>query len=291
MSVAPSVQSIGQYPWQPQSTIRGNLAIGQLRETLTNALRHHLNGLRRRAIEAGQPIGLQADAIHAPTVLCLVGALCGFAAQRAALSRAASGEPIPPSGLLAFTTAAGERFLVGDWPNRYIFNDPGSQFPLFGLAAAAVIDGGYKPADLPDVGEMARAVASRIGAPGPLQVRSSPAHAPIWTPPQLLSLFWRLTHEVMEAPLPKMGDAAPPPGIEPPLEPSHWPMVISIVAQQFMRQTAKVVPPPIAFSLVMEAAIIAAKLDPEPYSPGVWRIEASEASGPLKPVIVARLAR
>src|SRR5512143_976978 len=149
------IQPISHYPWEPQSTIRGNLAIGQLRENLIIRLREQLNGFRRYCAENGQPSpAVPEGGIHASTALCMVGALAGFAAQNAALGRAAAhsanGEPLPDSSLLMFLPSSGERFLVGNWPNAHIFQERESSIPLIMLAGGATQQAGFKPADLPD---------------------------------------------------------------------------------------------------------------------------------------------
>jgi hypothetical protein len=64
------IKEIPNLPWQPQSFITGNLAIGNIHENLLRFLR----------TEAG---------IHAETLLTATGALVGFAAQHAALLRRA----------------------------------------------------------------------------------------------------------------------------------------------------------------------------------------------------------
>jgi hypothetical protein len=75
--------SVTSYPWQPESTITGNLAIGNLRDNL----------LKRSKTERGT---------HAETLLTAVGALAGFAAQNAALTQiTAPGAGVPLSIAIA----------------------------------------------------------------------------------------------------------------------------------------------------------------------------------------------
>lgn len=50
---------------------------------------------------------------------------------------------------------------------------------------------------------------------------------------------------------------------EPPLSETHWPIVASIVANQFIREAKDVVGPKLGAVLVMEAAIAASKVDPK----------------------------
>ena len=89
-----------QLPWQPQSEIRGNLAIGNLRENILPFL----------AVVGGA---------HAQTLHATMGALAGFAAQNAALDRAAaataSDGQVPFDGLVLAGGQSGERWLAGNW--------------------------------------------------------------------------------------------------------------------------------------------------------------------------------
>ena len=59
---------------------------------------------------------------------------------------------------------------------------------------------------------------------------------------------------------------------EPVLNEAHWPILLSVVAARLMTQTAKVVAPKVAANLVMEAAIIASKLDPDVADRGRWTL-------------------
>ena len=146
------IKPVTSFPWQPQSEITGNLAIGNLRENLLQRLRD----------ERG---------VHAETLVTAIGAITGFAAHNAALNRAATMTsqladlPQFSNGLVLVETQSGEQYLFGDWINVHLFNDPGSQFPLYGLVAASAIQIGVTRKDLPDYEEIARHVVSVIGGP------------------------------------------------------------------------------------------------------------------------------
>src|SRR2546421_3554041 len=132
-------------PWQPQSEIRANLAIGNLRE----------NMLRFLAADGG---------VHAQTLLAAMGALAGFAAQNAALNRAAaatsSGGKVPVDGLVLVGGKSGERYLAGSWINVHLFNETGSVLPVWGFLAGAGVQAGAPLQELADTGEIVRHVAT-----------------------------------------------------------------------------------------------------------------------------------
>jgi hypothetical protein len=59
---------------------------------------------------------------------------------------------------------------------------------------------------------------------------------------------------------------------EPLLSEAHWPTAMSVVAARLITQTTDAVEPLMAANLVMEAAIIASKLDPDLVDPGRWTL-------------------
>jgi hypothetical protein len=82
-----------------------------------------------------------------------------------------------------------------------------------------------------------------------------------------LRVLWPAARRIVTAPMPlEMMD-------EPPLNEAHWPVAFAVVAARLMTQTAAEVEPKIAAGLVMEAAIIASKLDPDVADRGRWTIE------------------
>ena len=257
------IKPVTNFPWQPQSEITGNLAIGNLRENLLQRLRD----------ERG---------VHAETLVTAIGALAGFAAQNAALNRAATMTsqladlPQFSNGLVLVETKSGEQYLFGDWINVHLFNDPGSQFPLYGLVATSAIQIGVNRKDLPDYEEIARHVVSVIDGPEFGKIRAPVDHQPIVQPLEILRKLWPFTCEILRLPLPK----SIPPGVEPPLQETYWPIIISIVASQFLVLIKDALNPRISFALAMESAVIASKINPEIIEPGKWKIEVS--AGKLK---------
>ena len=245
---------LARMPWAPHCPIRGNLAIGNLRENLLQAM----------STERG---------IHAETLMAAIGALAGFAAQNAALDRAAAvtlaGESLEQYSVILVDTKTGERHLVGEWINEPLFESRGDgSFPLWGFIAAAAQDGGAALDRLADIREMAGHVAGSLGGPDYGKLRAPAGHTPGMQPNDLLAHLWPLLGQIIRLPAPQSIEER-----EPPLSEMHWPVIISIVAGQYLRMIKDVLAPQIAFALCMESAVISSKLDPERIEPGKWELQ------------------
>jgi len=237
------VKTPGQFPWQPQSFVLGNLAIGNLRQ----------NMLKRLGGENG---------VHA-----------GFACQNAALTLAAEYTAqhgyLPPHSIMLATTSTGMRHFLGDWINAPLLG--GNSHPFWGFVAAAAIQTGVKADELPEPGPMAGYVAGTIGTPDFGVLRTPEGHAPVMQPPDLLTPLWPWCCKLLRLPAPaQMG------GEEPPLSETHWPIIIAIVTQQFIGMAKDTLDPRIAANLALEAAIITAKLDPDAYEAGKWAFKVDD---------------
>ena len=63
---------------------------------------------------------------------------------------------------------------------------------------------------------------------------------------------------------------------EPPLHEAHWPMLSSVLAGRLLTMASATIDPLVCAGLMMEAAIIASKLDPDLVEPGRWKVAPSE---------------
>lgn len=253
-----------ELPWKlPHDEMTANLAIGGIRESLLLWLKS----------ERG---------VHSETLLVAVGALAGFAAQRAAWARLARRDlPLPPSVMQAaagtsdtalnllseelrtrglFVTVAtksGETFYFGDLINGYLVPQATSSHPLWGFVAAAAVHAGIPIAQLPDTGDMFRHVSATVGGAEFGVPRVPAEHQPHWPARQLLETFWPSAQNLLtrtDGP----GDAA---GHS--VAPEHWPVVLAIVAQQLVVLAKDTLDPKMGLSLVMESAIAMSKVDPK----------------------------
>jgi hypothetical protein len=258
----PTATPVTSFPWQPDSTVTGNLAIGNLRENLLKALKNQRG-------------------IHTETLLTAVGALAGFAAQNAALDRLASNTPRAPNArILKFGIAhgkTGERFMFGDVINILLFPEPESVLPLGALVAGAAVSAGVKEEDLPNYGEIVAHIASTVGSQEFGTLRTPKEHPTQLQPLDALRRFWPMTRDVLRFKPPKRLFRA----AEKPLQEIHWPIVISVVASQLILMTKAVLNPAIAAAIVMESAVITSKIDPETIEPGKWQISHGEGEAPV----------
>jgi hypothetical protein len=243
---------VSAYPWQPQSTKTGNRAIGDLGVGLMNSLK-------------------TARGIHTETLLTVTGALAGFAAQNAALNLRTSGIPSAAAtpGIALVTSKSGDLFLFGDAINIFIFPEKGSTLPLGSLIAGAAIRAGVKEVDLPNLGEMTAYVASVVGSDVFGKLRARPGVEPQLQPVAALLKFWSMTRDVLCTPpvKPFFGRQ------ESVLQEIHWPIVLGVVASQYIAMTKQVLNPSISAALFMESAIMTSKVNPELVEPGKWRID------------------
>lgn len=213
--------------------------------------------------------------IHAETLLTAIGALAGFSAQNAALDQASRAGVLPQYSLLLAGTASGDQYLVGNWINAHLFNDPGARYPFLGLVGGAAIQAGVDPKEFPDCNEIAKHVVTSLGGAEFGIVRAPPNHQPRFRPSAILEGLWSFVCDVLRLP--------PPDNVaegEPPLQETYWPIIFSIVAAQFLGMTKEVLDPRISFALAMEAAVIAAKIHPDKITPGKWKTDS--ADGVLK---------
>jgi hypothetical protein len=234
------------YPWEPDGTILANLAIGSLRDSL----------LKWLTTERG---------IHAETLMVAIGALAGFAAQNAAFrSIGPPGTPMPKDAIVV-AEAGGQRYYFGDRINGYLVHQTGeSAHPLWGYVAAAALEAGLAQADLPDVNEMFAHVAKTVGTPAFGIPRVPEGIEPHLTPRQALEDFWPGAQVLLSnADDVLLGGIKSLPLHGTSVAEDHWPLVVALVARQYILMAKDTLAPRTALSLVMESAIAMSKVDPK----------------------------
>jgi hypothetical protein len=173
---------ISSYPWQHDSTKTALRAIGDLGVGLMRDLKTQRG-------------------IHTETLMTVVGALAGFAAQNAALtSIAANKPPIKPRSLAIAQPKAGGIFLFGDAINAFLFPESGSVLPLAAVVCGAALSAGAKQEELPNLGEIAAHIASVVGTPEFGKLRVPPGVAPQLEPVAALVKFWPQTLAILARP-------------------------------------------------------------------------------------------
>src|ERR1700729_3363706 len=232
---------ITSYPWQPDSTKTALRAIGDL------------------------GVGLMGDlktqrGIHTETLMTVVGALAGFAAQNAALTSIAASVPsIKPRSLAIANTKTGGIFLFGDAINAFLFPEAGSVLPLAALIGGAALSAGAKQEELPNFGEIDAHIATVVGTPEFGKLRAPPGVAPQLEPLAALLKFWPPARDILARPPIKR----PCRRQEAPLQEIHWPIILGLVASQFIKMSQNALHARVSATLVMESAVITSKIDPE----------------------------
>jgi hypothetical protein len=228
-----------KYPWEPDGTIVANFAIGNLRESI----------LKWLTTERG---------VHAETLMVVIGSLAGFSAQVAARHVLASMET-PPKNAIVEATAGSEKYYFGDLINGHLVAQTGgTRYPLWSLVAAAAVEAGVPQAELPDVIDIFRHIAGSVGKPSFGVPRIPPNGHELGIPPRrALDLFWphaKFLLSYKDGPGPAKGESV---AVE------HWPLVLALVAQQFVTMAKPTLDPRLSLNLLMESAIAMSKVDPE----------------------------
>jgi hypothetical protein len=248
MSSASAPKPDLRFPWEPESVNRANL--------VTTALRSLL--LQRVPTRGPQ------------TLLIAAGALVGFAAQNSALEQGelltARRDLVAPESLMLRLGPDGQRFLLGRWVNAPLLLGYGHGFPLQRFVIQAAAAAGVGRNQFPDYWELERQVmkAALAGDFGRLQPGEGRERLAL--PQDTLRALWAPVRRILIAPMPlEVRD-------EPMLSVAHWSTAMSVVVARLIAMTTDAVPPKLAADLVMEAAIIGSKLDPDLVEPGRWTL-------------------
>jgi hypothetical protein len=247
MSSAPGARP-ERFPWEPESVNRANMTTASLRQLLLQKI--------------------PSQGADAQSLLVAAGALVGFAAQNSALEQGEllSGrrDLVAPESLMLRKAKEGQRFLAGRWVNAPLLLGYGHAFPLQRIVIQAAAAAGMKRTEFPDYWELERQIAKAAAEDELGRLEEKEGRAAVARPQDLLRVLWPTVRRIMNAPMPtQMPD-------EPILNEAHWPVVMAVVAARIMAQSAEAVAPSLAADLVMEAALIASKLDPELVDPGRW---------------------
>lgn len=244
----PRLQKI-ELPWagEPEHYLACNMALGNFRINVRN-----------RLVVEGR--------LHAETLMVGVGAVAGFCAQ-CALSKTLveTGRAQQGRDFHVVTAADGRSYLFGDALNGFLVSgqlgQPKRQ-TLGSLMAGAVIQAGVPIDEIPKTDPVFGAVAKSISE-GRFGALSAPAgHAPHLQPVPILNVLWPVARKCLTGTVP--GDR---PWGTAPFE--YWPLIASLAASGYLLEMKSVLDPRVAFALVMEAAIIASKIQPGAVVEGV----------------------
>lgn len=241
-------------PWNPKGTKAANIAMHYVESLLMNGLQ-------------------DSHGIHVETLMTVIGAVTGFAAQNAVWESVVKPGKMPAfdaknmqaGAFVIAETHNGEKYYFGDTLNSYLIPQAtkygaDGRFTLYSLVAAVVQAAGKKPLDEATFAEMFRNSTSTIGGPAFGVPRLPAEHMPKLTPREALHKFWRPTKEALQFKDPHLvGDG---PDDFTPLGPEHWPLMLSIVAQRLVDKAKGAIDVTLAMRIIFEAAIPMSKVDP-----------------------------
>ncbi len=252
MTASPIARAEHRLPWEPESNQRAALAASALKQLLL-----------QRVVRRGSQ-----------TLLVAVGALVGFAGQNAALEQGElltrRRDLVAPDSLVLRRAEDNQRFLLGRWINAPLLLGYGHSFPLQRFVVQSAAAAGLKRSQFPDYWELERKIAKAAAEPGFGSLEEVEGREPVARPQDVLKAIWPAARRIFIAPMPMEYPD------EPALHEAHWPVLLAQLAGKLQASASPAIDPLIAANLVMEAAIIASKLDPDLAEPGRWKIAPSQ---------------
>ncbi|NJM33497.1 MAG: hypothetical protein HC850_01000 [Rhodomicrobium sp.] len=197
--------------------------------------------------------------VHGETCLTAIGAIAGFAAQRALFNRLVEADDkAQMAEIRTIRTQDGAEYFVGEPINRALVpaTPAEAKLRLWSLAASGAVAAGLDQADLPKLDDMFVHVAKTIGGEQeglPSVPERHQPQAPVRT---LLATVWPLAIMCFKGSFPgaekEYGTASM----------KFWPVIAGYAANAFIRKMKPILDPRTGLVLVMEAAIYASKLNP-----------------------------
>lgn len=223
------------------------------------ALGHLAVNIKQRLIIEGR--------LHAETLCVAIGAIAGFCAQMALNQLIRTGQVKKGPDYQILKAPDGVNYLYGEALHRYLAaggRDPG----LWSFVAAAAVQAGARPAELPELVPLFRAVNASM-ATHTFGVIEEPGHGPMIQPLQALNLLWPVARKCLTGKGLSERDWGQ-------ADLKHWPIIASLVAAAYVREMSSVLDPRIGAKLVMEAAFITCKVEPTLVVEGTFDESAEE---------------
>ncbi len=245
MPRAPSVKAAPKkLPWSPA---------GDADATATMDLLGRMLQIELRQQHPALPPPPKQEIIHAPTLMSAIGVITGYAAQCAAAHAIQfDGKPRGANDLVKVACKDGSALYFGDEINQHLILDPRGKYALAGFLAGAVIQAGHKREELPNMSEILGHVSEVACTPIYDTVRVPAGYEPFWNVSQILRAIWPKARMILE-------HQVTPRTIRQPVHIQHWPVLGSVIAQQYIGMAKDVLPPPVAAHIVLESAIKASK--------------------------------
>jgi len=182
--------------------------------------------------------------VHCETMLTVVGALAGYAAQQALW------EGMVKPGKLAISqafqvmdTPSGATYFFGDALDAILVSMEPKQLSIWKIVAGGTLAQGGE--HLPDIGNLLRHCASTAGTAQFGLPRLPDGHLPAILPRAALERFWPGARLLL--------------GLA---EPLSWPLHMAYAAQKLMQAMKGSIAPDLAVRIVMEAAVPMSRVDP-----------------------------
>ena len=234
-------QRITAWPWDGQrDSAACNFAVGHL---LTNVPARLMRGGR----------------VHAETCLAALGAIAGFAGQRALFAhlKETKDESLLKQMHTVRTKAGGEYFF-GEPLNRMLLPSSAAENNqrLWSLAAGSAVGAGLAPEHLPKVAEMFAYVANTLGGEREGLPSVASEHYPHLPAGELLKGLWPLAMMCFTGRFPKATRQFGVASIK------HWPAISARVASTLLQKMPRTLDQRTGLIILMESAIYASKLKP-----------------------------
>lgn len=185
--------------------------------------------------------------VHAPSALCALGALSGFAVQMGLRQKLVVEEGQPETKVFAVvSTKSGETYYFGPLFDEFLLSTGEGKISVWAIVAGGAQRAGAK--GLPNLRVIAEKNAHDVGTPAYGRMPEVAGCTPKETPLGSLRRHWPAVRKLLE---------------ESDTPPATWGWEIAVVAQAAIIGCATVVEPELAAALVMTPAISMSKIDPK----------------------------
>jgi hypothetical protein len=179
--------------------------------------------------------------VHVESLLCALGSLAGYACQENLRTQAIKRGMRADSPFQVVTTSDGRRFFFGDPLNQTLVE---GKLTVWSLVAGAAQQAGAK--SLPDLKELFTRVSATVGS-DQFGIPNYPAgHGASDLPINYVKVLWPALFPIVKR------IAA---------DPMLWPLAYSFAIQDAIAMAKASLPPEVAVTIVMEAAVPMSKVD------------------------------
>ena len=181
--------------------------------------------------------------VHCETMLTVLGALAGFAAQQSVWAAAIEAGVTPKQAFMVMGTKTGESFYYSEAVNQLLASTKPDGFSLWGFVASLAQRGGAK--QLPDPLIYFKHTSGVIGSDQFGVPRMPQGHMPRLMPREALNRYWPKARSLMEN-----------------VKTELWPVVLTMAISRAMMMMKDACALDFACHIVMEAAVPMSKIDP-----------------------------